>query len=456
MLQRLLLFVQKIPFIKKTLDTVLQDKDIAELLQWSSIAFIFKFLSLPLWLLTSLIISRWYGAEAMWLYWLVTTVLGILVSIGMLGLWAAMPRFLWEARAKKTHDEPALYRTSMRIIFLSWMVCSWLLYFCGTFIAEWIFQEPKLVFPLQIASIFIIPLMIQSLNTSFLLASKKVYHAELISKLIVPCAMMLIVFLSYWFWSTYYIPIWAYLFTWVIGMLVSLYILWKHKYVAIRGRLFDWKRMMKVSFPLFLSGMAGMIVVYSDVIMLWRLGTTKEVWILKVITAFSVLLLVVPGIIEAILWAKIAETYWWWDKSSLQYMLSLSVIGSSLVAICMSVVFFFWWKYILSLWWEEFIIGAMALNIYVCWQMINVVSGNNRLYLQTTGKEKQLLICIIVAWVFNIVCNYFLIPLYGLLGAGIASFISYIIRNTIACIYVYKSDNIKTFISFNTLCVWKK
>ncbi|USN57516.1 MAG: hypothetical protein H6766_03640 [Candidatus Peribacteria bacterium] len=79
--------------------------------------------------------------------------------------------------------------------------------------SETIFHEPKLLLPLQVASLFVLPMMWYGLNTAYLLAEKKVYHSELITKAIVPLGMLLMVFGSYWIWPTYYIPVWAYLLT---------------------------------------------------------------------------------------------------------------------------------------------------------------------------------------------------------------------------------------------------
>lgn len=96
------------------------------------------------------------------------------------------------------------------------------------------FDDPSLYFAIQITALFIFPIMWYRLNSEFLIASKKIWHSEMITKGIVPLAMLAFVFLSYWIWPTYYIPIWAYLITSAGGVLASLYILWKHKYVAIR------------------------------------------------------------------------------------------------------------------------------------------------------------------------------------------------------------------------------
>jgi hypothetical protein len=106
------------------------------------------------------------------------------------------------------------------------------------------------------------------LNVSYLLAAKHVYHSELVTKAIVPIVMLAIVFGSYWLWPTYYIPIRAYLMTGVVGLLVTLYVLWREKYIAVRGPLFGWRRMMQVGGSMMVTGMAALIISYTDVLML--------------------------------------------------------------------------------------------------------------------------------------------------------------------------------------------
>jgi hypothetical protein len=64
-LNRIVHMLRCFPLTKRFIDQILQDNDINELAKGSSIAFVFKFLSLPIGLATSLIISRRYGAEAM-------------------------------------------------------------------------------------------------------------------------------------------------------------------------------------------------------------------------------------------------------------------------------------------------------------------------------------------------------------------------------------------------------
>ena len=99
------------------------------------------------------------------------------------------------------------------MIFVSGLILSPLLYFVTPWLSSAVFHEPKLLLPLQVASVFLFPMMWNTLNSSYLLAEKKVYHSQLITNLIVPLGMLLMILGSYWIWPTHYIPVWAYLLT---------------------------------------------------------------------------------------------------------------------------------------------------------------------------------------------------------------------------------------------------
>lgn len=446
--QRAVEKLRTFPAIKKHIDDALQDRDIHELVSWSWISFLFKVGSFPIGILISLIISRRYWAEAMWLYWLTLTVLSLVVSIWLLWISAAMPRLLGEARAKKTHQKSTIYSISFLITVLSWAILSGALFFSSEVIATSVFNDPSLRFPLQIASIFLIPLMLYTLNISFLLAEKRIFHSELVSKGIVPLSGLWIIIGSYWLWPTRYIPIRAYLMSSLFWMIYSMWLIYSHIHIPSRDKIKSkTKQILSISIPLVLTALAGLVIIYSDILMIWRLWTTSDVWVLKVIVSFSSILLVVPVIIESILSAKIAELYWVWESKTVQTMLSLSVNVSSffwLVILCIYVLI---WKPMLWFRWPEFIVWVIPLYIYSLWQFINVLSGNNRLYLQTTWNEKILLQCICISGVINMWLNYLLIPVYGLIWTAIASLCSYIIRNLLACIYIYRKDNIYTFLT---------
>lgn len=433
---------------RKYVDIMLQDTDINELAKWTSIATFFKAISLPLGLATSLIISRWYGADSMGLYSLIVTISGLAVSIWLVGIGAAMPRLLWEARAKKTKTEMSIYRTSTRIIFFSGIIISVLLYFSAWWLSYSIFDEPRLLFALQMTSLFIFPMMRYRLNSQFLLASKKVWYNELITKGIVPVAMLMIVLVSYWLWPTYYIPIWAYLLTNAWGMIISLYILWKYKFVALRWKLEPLQSILTISSPMLVTGMVWTIAQKTDIFMLGWLWNTNNVGIYQVIFSIVSLLPIWLELFWSIVKPKIAELFWWEKQQELQKIIRVSSLGISIIALCWFILLQFFPHIILGLRGAEFVDWAMTLRILSIGFLVHAFCGNNGLYMNGTGKQLLLQKIILLTALINIILNYILIPLYGIEGAAIASMVSIIVQNIVISWYIWKIDKIKTFIRF--------
>lgn len=64
------------------------------------------------------------------------------------------------------------------------------------------------------------------------------------------------------------LPVWAYITSMLAGLGVSLWILWRDKTVALRGKLANWRQMVKVSSPMWMTGIVGIISEKTDVLMI--------------------------------------------------------------------------------------------------------------------------------------------------------------------------------------------
>ena len=88
-----------------------------------------------------------------------------------------------------------------------------------------------------------------------------------------------------------------------------------------------------------------------------------------------------------------------------------------------------------------------ALLILLVGQFFNTLSGPVGVYMNMTGKQNKLQLVLIFGFITNLILNWFLIPEYGMIGAASATAISVILWKSIAVIYTYRKDKIKTFLS---------
>jgi O-antigen/teichoic acid export membrane protein len=69
-------------------------------------------------------------------------------------------------------------------------------------------------------------------------------------------------------------------------------------------------------------------------------------------------------------------------------------------------------------------------------RLINIVSGSVGYLMNMTGYQKEYNYIMIISAVINIVLNYFLIPIYGIEGAAMASAISMVLWNIASVVFV--------------------
>ena len=86
---------------------------------------------------------------------------------------------------------------------------------------------------------------------------------------------------------------------------------------------------------------------------------------------------------------------------------------------------------------SEFAAGATALSILSAGYLIHVAVGQSGLTLISFGKAQYNLINSIIALIANILMNLYLIPIYGINGAAIASTLTFVIVNALMLAELY-------------------
>ncbi|WP_121742922.1 oligosaccharide flippase family protein [Natronorubrum halophilum] len=94
---------------------------------------------------------------------------------------------------------------------------------------------------------------------------------------------------------------------------------------------------------------------------------------------------------------------------------------------------------------DEYSTGGVALAILSIGFFINAAVGRNRETLSAFGYTKFILITNVAAFIVNVVGNLVLIPLYGFIGAAIASAASYIALNILIYAFLSRNFDVRPF-----------
>lgn len=91
--------------------------------------------------------------------------------------------------------------------------------------------------------------------------------------------------------------------------------------------------------------------------------------------------------------------------------------------------------------------GALTLIILTVGFFLTNVTGLNRGVLTSVGYSRTIMITDVTAMLMNVILNLLLIPTYGFLGAGVATTITYLGRDFVNGIVLYRWTNIHPFTS---------
>jgi O-antigen/teichoic acid export membrane protein len=107
-------------------------------------------------------------------------------------------------------------------------------------------------------------------------------------------------------------------------------------------------------------------------------------------------------------------------------------------------------SFLMGLFGDDFKQGALILQILVLGQAVNVITGSVGYLLMMSGNERDLRFVTIFSGITVVVLTCMLTPLYGALGAAVATAFSLAMQNLMAVYFVKKR------LGFNTLKFWQE
>jgi O-antigen/teichoic acid export membrane protein len=207
---------------------------------------------------------------------------------------------------------------------------------------------------------------------------------------------------------------------------------------------------LKAAFPMLVYGGAQIVLGQTDIVMLGAMRGAHEVGLYAAASRLAYLLVYAIFSSEVIL-APIISRLYSGNRDQLQNIMTKAVNISFMVILPFGIVFIFFGAYILRIFGYEFMTAASTLIILAVGHLVEVGLGSGALLLGMVGSERIVAITFSIMALLNIILNYFLIHMYGLNGAAIASMISLISAKLFFSIYAAKKKQIYTMIFGDTL-----
>lgn len=186
---------------------------------------------------------------------------------------------------------------------------------------------------------------------------------------------------------------------------------------------------VRQALPMLLIGGMYVINQQTDSVMLGILQDSQQVGIYAVVNRGSGLLGFVQLAFAAPLSAIFATLHAQGSRLELQNVVRRSCQASLICSLLLAVTLVLFSNWFLQLFGTEFLVGKTALIILVIAQLFNSLTGAVAMLLIMTGFDGKAALGVGISAGLNIILNAWLIPLYGIEGAAIATGISLVMWN---------------------------
>ena len=206
------------------------------------------------------------------------------------------------------------------------------------------------------------------------------------------------------------------------------------------------KKLLLYSWPIMFNIILGQILGWTDTIMIGFFRNVSEVGIYNAAHPTAQIITIVPAGIMALFIPVMTNLYAQKKKQELVMIYKTSTKWTYYLILYLLSIFILFSKYILYiLFGKAYIVGSSTLIIISIGFFIYSFLGATDVMLKVINKTKLLMINTIFSTTLNIILNYKLIPIYGMVGGAIASTIAISIWSTLAFIESYYLTKIHPF-----------
>lgn len=233
---------------------------------------------------------------------------------------------------------------------------------------------------------------------------------------------------------------WAYLGAYGIGAALSLYYLIRHTPLFERIKAVSMRRELLVfSAPLMVTATMNTVLGNFDTLMLGYFAGAGIVGIYQVVYPLASKLPITLRAFGFIFLPMISEFHSEGRIDEMKRMYQVVTKWIFIVTLPLFLVIAFYPRLVIrNTFGPEYVAGGLALSVLAIGFFTHTIAGPSGNTLISVGRSRLIMYIQVTGAAVNVVLNLILIPRYSLLGAAIATTISYALMNAIYVVYVYR------------------
>ena len=205
-------------------------------------------------------------------------------------------------------------------------------------------------------------------------------------------------------------------------------------------------RLLSFSLPLLFTGIMGFVMNWTDTLMLGYLRGPRAVGVYNAAAPLARLLTVPIGVAGFIFLPVVSELYARGEMSELRRVYQVVAKWLFLASLPLFATYVLFPGLVVSVvFGARYIGGSVALVVLSLGFIFHVLMGLNGMSLVALGETRLVALYNLVAALLNVVLNAALIPVYGIVGAAVATTASYMLGNVLATLRLYKGYGVQPF-----------
>lgn len=408
-----------------------------------------EFISMGLLYSTSILISRFVGADGYGLYFLASVVAYIASLLGRFGLDYTVMRFSGYFRGKNqpNHEHSAVQIAVFVTVMLSSVVAI-VLYILAPLISTAIFNKPDMV---KIVRWFAFMLPVSNLIpifTSIFLARGQVKDKIMLENILFPVVKFILIALLFTIGFRMTGLMLAIAAATLAAVVVGSFRLQKqNRFAMLRPPLPITGKLLRFGTPVLGEGLLSYISAWAELLMLGYFAHANDVGVLGVIIRVTMLVVFVQYTFNGIFSPIIAELHGRDNVPAISSLLKKQTLWSFSAALPLVMLFVGFSHDLMGIWGNAFVGGAIALAIIAFGRLADAAVGTVGMLLMMMGKPKVNTVNSLIILLIKIGAGWFLIPRYGLLGAAILMAGANVLIDVLRVIEVYYFFRIHPFSS---------
>lgn len=429
--------------LKIKFNNLILDQRFSEILTGSVWALAAKVLATALTLGISIVVARFYGAEAIGTLAVVQSFLTLATIFTVLGANTSILRLIPEHIEKYSVSSAfRVYRKTQYLVGCIAGVTGTLLFFSSGFVADRLFSKPHLAFFFSLAAAFVLFKSLMDLNTQAVRGLRLIRIFALMQLMPSATTFLILIALTFFFRAQEN-PVYAYLVGLALTALIGVLVMDRAFKVRMKAddTVHDMsvKTILTISLPMLMTASMQFLIGQTGVIMLAIFRSEAEVGYYDMAVKLATLTTFVLTAINSMAGPRFSELFHSGRMDELFYVAkkSAKLIFWTTTPILLSLVLF--GKLILGyLFGWDFTVAYPALVILVMGQFLNSVSGSTGLFMNMTGRQNIFRNITFCAAILNILSNLLLIPRLGIIGAAISAMVSVSFWNIATLVYMKK------------------